>query len=131
MLVIRLQRTGRKNTPAYRIVVAEKEAAVKGKSLEVVGHFLPTREPVTLEYKEERIRHWVKHGAHVSDTVARLLSKKGLAGLDRFFERYSHKRSRTEEPEAPAAPAAAAAATAPVEAAPAAPESGDKPAEQA
>ncbi len=41
MLVVRLQRTGRKNLPAYRIVVAEKARPVKGKYLEIVGHYLP------------------------------------------------------------------------------------------
>ena len=43
MLVIRLQRTGRENTPTYRLVVAEKARPVKGKFLEVLGHFLPAR----------------------------------------------------------------------------------------
>jgi len=46
MLKIRLQRTGRENIPTYRIVVADKRDPVKGKFLEVVGHYLPARDPV-------------------------------------------------------------------------------------
>ena len=37
MLKIRLQRTGRKNRPAYRVVVCEHTAPIKGKFIEKVG----------------------------------------------------------------------------------------------
>lgn len=97
MLVIRLQRTGRENTPTYRIVVAEKSAPVKGKFLEIVGHFLPARDPNVLEQKQERIRHWISKGAIPSDTVARLLSRHGMKGLDKFFFRYAKKRPKGEQ----------------------------------
>ena len=43
MLVLRLQRTGRRNNPAFRLVVTEKSAPVKGKVKEYLGHYLPTR----------------------------------------------------------------------------------------
>lgn len=49
MLVIRLQRTGRENMPTYRLVVAEKARPVKGKFMEIVGHYLPARDPVVIE----------------------------------------------------------------------------------
>ena len=106
MLVIRLQRTGRENNPTYRIVVAEKSAPVKGK-------YLPSREPVILELKTERIEHWTSKGAIPSDTVARLVSKKGMKGMDKYFKRYTKQRKKGEEPAA-AAPPVAAAAPAPV-----------------
>jgi small subunit ribosomal protein S16 len=117
MLVIRLQRTGRENTPTYRLVVAEKARPVKGKFLEVVGHFLPARKPAEFVHEDERIVHWIKKGAIPSDTVARLLKKEGLKDMDKFIERYKKQKSKKEQPEAPAA-----AAPAPVaEAAPEAP----------
>ena len=122
MLVIRLQRTGRENTPTYRLVVAEKARPVKGKFLEVVGHFLPARKPAEFVHEDERIVHWIKKGAIPSDTVARLLKKEGLKDMDKFIERYKKQKSKKEPPPEAAAPAApapvaeAAPAEAPVEA---------------
>jgi len=44
----------------------------------VVGHYNPLGEqPVTL--KHERIEHWTKNGAQLSDTVKRLLEKHPAA----------------------------------------------------
>ncbi|OGJ55830.1 30S ribosomal protein S16 [Candidatus Peribacteria bacterium RIFCSPHIGHO2_02_FULL_52_16] len=102
MLKIRLQRTGRENTPTYRIVVAEKSAPAKGKFLEIVGHYLPARDPVILEHREERITHWISKGAIPSDTVARILAKKGMKGLDKYFQKYAKQRPKGEEPAAQA-----------------------------
>lgn len=115
MLVVRLQRTGRRNLPTYRIVVAEKSVSVRGKVVESMGYYLPKREPSVLEYKADRIGHWVKQGAHLSDTVARLLKKAGCTGLnfDKFIKPYSRKKKRkvaetdSAVPPVNAAPAAA------------------------
>jgi len=118
MLVIRLQRTGRKNSPAYRIVVAEKAEAVKGRYQEIVGHYLPTREPVELTFDQDRISHWVGLGARPSDTVARILSKNGMKDLEKFIERYAKRRSKNAPPEEPTPPPPPAAKAPEAEAAP-------------
>ncbi len=112
MLVIRLQRTGRENLPTYRIVVAEKRKPVKGKFLEIIGHYLPARDPKVLEVNGKRAEEWIKKGAVPSDTVARLLKKQGLKDMDKYILRYTKQRPKGEEPpaEAGAAPAAAAPA---------------------
>jgi len=73
MLMIRLARFGAKKKPIYRVVVIEKDRARNGRSLEVVGHYNPQTNPATVEVKRDRIDHWVKSGAQLSDTVARLL----------------------------------------------------------
>ena len=112
MIVIRLQRTGRRNLPSYRIVVAEKERAVKGKFLEIIGHYLPQRTPVVFEVKKERVTDWVKRGAIPSDTLARLLKKSGVDGMDKYILRYAKRKSKKaaeKEAEAAAAPAPAVA----------------------
>ncbi len=122
MLVIRLQRTGRTNLATYRIVVAEKARAVKGKFHEIVGHYLPAQKDPVLKYDEERIRHWMSKGAIPSDTLARLLKGKGLKGMEPFIERYTKQRSKNapvEEPATPPAPAAPKAEEPQAEAAPA------------
>jgi small subunit ribosomal protein S16 len=113
MIVIRLQRTGRENLATYRIVAAEKARPVKGKFLEILGHYLPAQKTPTLKYDAERITHWVSKGAIPSDTVARLLHKNGVKGMDKYMLRYTKRRPKGEEPPAPAAAAPAAAAEAP------------------
>ncbi len=98
MLIIRLQRTGRENLPTYRLVVAEKARPVKGGILELLGHYLPAANPPVLEIKKERIVHWISKGATASETAARLLTKQGIKGLDKYITRYTKKRSKNEEP---------------------------------
>jgi len=73
MLMIRLARFGAKKKPFYRVVVIEKERARDSKALEVVGQYNPLTEPATVTLKHDRITHWTKNGAQLSDTVARLL----------------------------------------------------------
>ncbi|MGH9661095.1 MAG: 30S ribosomal protein S16 [Bryobacteraceae bacterium] len=73
MLMIRLARFGAKKKPFYRIVVIEKERARNGRNLEVVGHYNPQSHPAKVDLVHERITHWIKSGAQLSDTVARLV----------------------------------------------------------
>ena len=73
MLMIRLARFGAKKKPFYRIVVIEKERARNGRSLEVVGHYNPLSTPAQVVLKHDRIEHWSRHGAQMSDTVKRLV----------------------------------------------------------
>ncbi len=73
MLMIRLARFGAKKKPTYRVVVIEKERARDSKAIEVVGHYNPVASPAVVELQHERIEHWVKSGAQLSDTVKRLV----------------------------------------------------------
>lgn len=118
MLRIRLQRTGNKNNPTFRLVVTDKRNAAKGKSIEIIGHYLPTRDPVVFEFDKARIEHWVGNGAAPTDTVARLLSNAGIKGLEKYIERYAKqkKKKEVEEEEAPKEAPAAPAEEAPEEA---------------
>jgi small subunit ribosomal protein S16 len=73
MLMIRLARFGAKKKPFYRVVVIEKERARNGRALEVVGTYNPLATPAQVLLKHERIEHWTKSGAQLSDTVKRLV----------------------------------------------------------
>lgn len=112
MLVIRLQRTGRENLPTYRLVVAEKARPVKGKFLEIVGHYLPAQKDPVWNVETAKVEEWIKKGAVPSDTVARLLKKHGAKNMEKFIKRYPKRRSKNAPAEEPAAPAAAPAAQA-------------------
>ena len=78
MVRIRLRRTGAKNNPAYRLVVAESNSPRDGRFIETLGYYLPTREPAVVEINEERAKHWLQHGAKPSETAASLLKAKGI-----------------------------------------------------
>ena len=79
MLMIRLARFGAKKKPFYRVVVIEKEKARNGRNIEVVGQYNPRTHPATVLLNHDRIGHWVKQGAQLSDTVARLLKNNPVA----------------------------------------------------
>lgn len=77
MLMIRLQRVGRKNHAEFRVVVTEKTRAAKSSNYkELVGHYNPHTNDLTLEKKS--ILHWITMGAQVSPTVHNLLIKEGV-----------------------------------------------------
>ena len=75
---IRLRRVGRKKQPSYRIVVTDKQKARDGSFVELLGHYNPRTEPVTLEVDQEKARAWLAKGATPSDTVRSLLKKAGV-----------------------------------------------------
>lgn len=78
MVRIRLRRTGARNNPAYRLVVADSNSPRDGRFIETLGHYLPTRQPAVVEINEERAKHWLSVGAKPSETAASLLKAKGL-----------------------------------------------------
>jgi len=69
---------GRKKKPFYRIVVADSKFPRDGRFLEVLGTYNPVKDPVLVELEEERIFHWIKNGATLSDTVKSLFKKQGI-----------------------------------------------------
>jgi len=71
MLIIRLQRVGKKNQPSYRIVLAERTAPVKGKFIEILGNYNPRLK--TKAFEKDRILYWLSKGAKASPTVHNLL----------------------------------------------------------
>jgi small subunit ribosomal protein S16 len=83
MLMIRLQRVGRKNYAEFRIVVTEKTRAAKSSNYkELIGNYNPHSDVVNVD--TERVTYWISKGAQVSDTVHNLLvAKKVIEGKKR------------------------------------------------
>lgn len=83
MVIIRLSRSGSKKRPFYNIVVTDSRNRRDGRFNERLGFYNPmiAEGPQRLTFNEERVAHWVKNGAQVSDTVARILkgAKKAAA----------------------------------------------------
>ena len=75
-VIIRLRRDGAKNSPYYRIVVADKHSPRDGKFLELIGTYDPKKKgDNSRTIKLDRATHWMKLGARPSDTVRSILKK--------------------------------------------------------
>jgi len=74
-VVIRLMRTGRKNRPSYRLVVADSRMPRDGRALEVIGNYDPLENPSKISVKEERALYWLLKGAKPSETAKSILKK--------------------------------------------------------
>jgi len=72
MLKIRLQRIGRKNDPAFRVVLTDSKNSTKsGRFLEIVGTYNPKAGET--KFEKERIIYWMSKGAKLSDTMHNFL----------------------------------------------------------
>lgn len=72
MLKIRLQRIGRKNDPAFRVVLTDSKNSTKsGRFLEILGTYNPKVGEKNLE--SDRIKYWLSKGAKCSDTIHNFL----------------------------------------------------------
>jgi small subunit ribosomal protein S16 len=74
-VTIRLRRDGTKNSPYYRIVVADKHSPRDGKFLELIGTYDPKKKEDNSSVKLARVDHWMKNGALPSDTVRSIIKK--------------------------------------------------------
>jgi len=103
MLMIRLQRVGRKNYAEFRVVVTEKTRAAKSSNyVELVGHYNPHDDSVTVN--SERVLYWIQQGAQVSDTVHNLLvSQKVIEGKKKNVLPKKTPIKKAEEAVAPTA----------------------------
>ncbi|PIR97057.1 MAG: 30S ribosomal protein S16 [Candidatus Doudnabacteria bacterium CG10_big_fil_rev_8_21_14_0_10_41_10] len=77
MLTIRFQRTGNKNNPDFRIVLAEKHRSATKKVLEVFGGYNPRTKQFHLKDKEKLLA-WINKNVDVSPSVHNLLVKKKI-----------------------------------------------------
>jgi small subunit ribosomal protein S16 len=75
---IRLRRMGTKQTPFYRVVVADGRTARDGRFLESLGTYDPLKDPVAVKIDAEKALQWLQRGAQPTDTVRSLLRKAGV-----------------------------------------------------
>lgn len=77
--VIRLRRMGRRNSPAYRIVVANEQSPRDGKFIETLGHYNPlAKDKGEIEIKKDRAEYWISQGVRVSDTVKSIFKRNQI-----------------------------------------------------
>ena len=97
MLVIRLQRTGRKGHAQFRVVVQDsRRTPTSGKIVAQVGTYDPHTKTVTLD--KERAQHYLEHGAQPSDRVVVLLKKESIK-LPAWVKQPAQQDSKIRHPE--------------------------------
>ncbi len=117
MLVIRLNRYGKRNQAQFRVILQEKSKAPGHRHVEVLGSLNPHSKETIL--KKERILYWIGQGATPSDRVHNMLVKAGVIEGKIIPKKMKRPEKKEEAPvEAPAevvAPEAAPVAEAPAE----------------
>jgi len=82
MLVIRLQRIGKKNQPAYKVIVTDKRNSPKGGvPVEQIGFVNTLTKEKSIN--KERVLHWLSVGAKASQTVWNVLVSEGIVKGDK------------------------------------------------
>jgi small subunit ribosomal protein S16 len=77
MLMIRLQRTGRRNQPFFRVVLTDsRNGAKSGRFKEILGSYDPKAGEIS--FKADRVKHWIGFGAQASGTVHNFLLKQDI-----------------------------------------------------
>ncbi len=110
MLAIRMQRTGRKGHPMFRVVVQDTRLTpTSGRVVAQIGHYDPHTKAVTLN--NEKAAFYLEHGAQPTPRAVVLLKSQGVKlpkwaivpakkeGKIRNPEKL--RRNRPAEPEAP------------------------------
>ena len=68
-------RIGGRQRPFYRVVAVDERAKRTGGYIELLGTYNPLTEPKDIKLKQDRIDHWVKQGAQMSDGFLRIIGK--------------------------------------------------------
>ena len=96
MLTIRLFRIGRKNQPAFKVVVTDKRNPARaGRFVEEVGTYNPLTKQRRLQ--GERIRHWISVGAKPSSTVWNMLVSEKIVEGKKIAKHAAVQKKHAEE----------------------------------
>ncbi len=74
-VAIRLKREGARNSPYYKIVVADQRKKRDGRFIEIIGTYDPKKEGENFALKLDRADYWVGVGARPSQTVGSIINK--------------------------------------------------------
>ena len=75
---LRLKRTGTRNRPCWRLIVADARAPRDGRHIEEVGYYNPAADPAEISINEERVRYWLSVGAQPTVQAESLLKKANI-----------------------------------------------------
>ncbi|MEX2217805.1 MAG: 30S ribosomal protein S16 [Phycisphaerales bacterium] len=94
MVRIRMQRSGRKNRPFYRIQVIDGRVRRDGAAIEQLGWYDPVArdQAKQLNLNEERAKYWIGVGAQPSGTVRDIFAKRNLIETKAWEAERTHRR---------------------------------------
>jgi small subunit ribosomal protein S16 len=72
-VALRFSRQGKKKSPFYRIVAADKRCARDGRFIELLGTYHPITKVLKLD--AERYDKWIKVGAQPSGTLSAIIRR--------------------------------------------------------
>jgi small subunit ribosomal protein S16 len=103
---IRLRREGTKNSPYYKVVVADRRSPRDGKFIEIIGAYDPKKPGDNSRLNIERVEYWISKGAQPSDTVRSLIkkNKKAPAGAIASSEAKREPSQSAQEEPSPLSP---------------------------
>jgi small subunit ribosomal protein S16 len=76
-VALRMSRQGKKKSPFYRIVAADKRCARDGRFIELLGTYHPVTKVLKLD--SERYQKWIAVGAQPSGTLAAVIRRTARA----------------------------------------------------
>ncbi len=116
MVKIRLRRFGKKNTPVYRVVVADGRSPRDGRIIEEIGTYDPLLKNNNFTLNLDRVDYWLGVGAQASDTVNSFIKKARKGPVEVADEEPAAEAVEAPaETEAPPEPAEAVAEVAAAE----------------
>ncbi|OGN56324.1 MAG: 30S ribosomal protein S16 [Chlamydiae bacterium RIFCSPHIGHO2_12_FULL_44_59] len=94
-LVIRMRQQGAKGRQAFRLVVTDSRNPRDGKYLEMLGWYNPFgANDKTSSMNVERIRHWLNHGAQISDRARALVSRHAPEVIQALVQKKQAKQAK-------------------------------------
>ncbi|HDQ88602.1 MAG TPA: 30S ribosomal protein S16 [candidate division WWE3 bacterium] len=72
-VTIRLARVGKKNSPAYKVVVSNTRSKRTGKYLDVLGFYNPSEGEKAYKIDKKKYQEWKSNGALSTEAVDKLL----------------------------------------------------------
>ena len=76
-VAIRMSRQGKKKSPFYRIVAADKRCARDGRFIELLGTYHPVTKVLKLD--QEKYQKWLKVGAQPSGSLGAVVRRTARA----------------------------------------------------
>jgi small subunit ribosomal protein S16 len=95
---IRLRRTGKRNAPVHRIVVADGRSPRDGRFIEILGYYDPRNKDEKIDL--ERADYWISQGAQPSETVEHIIER---AKSGREKEKKAPPPTQAKSPKTPKA----------------------------
>jgi small subunit ribosomal protein S16 len=106
---MRLTRTGAKQRPSYRVIVADSRAPRDGRHVDILGFYDPMTSPSTVRIDVERAVRWLQNGAEPTERVRILLRHAGVLKAHeeaRIARKRAARSAADAESESPASPSA-------------------------